>query len=397
MNAALSGLTVVDVTQVMAGPFCTQLLADFGARVIKVERPGTGDQSRRSMGYPMKGEDSAAFLAVNRNKQSVAIDLKTAAGRELVHRMTGSADIFVENFRPGVAAGLGLDYPTLSAINPRLVYASISGFGQDGPYVDRPGYDLIAQAMSGVMSVTGQPGTAPVKAGIPVGDLAAGLFAAFGILSALTARGPDGAGQHVDVSLLESAFALSIWETAELWSTGRTPGPLGSAHRLSAPYQALRARDGYLTVGANNDRQWRGLCATIGRDDLVDDPYYASNVDRMENRERLVVELETALKAGDVADWVTALLAAGVPAGPIYDYAQASADPHLRGRGMVATVDHPVEGIVQVLGIPVKLSATPGRVQSPPPLLGEHTRDVLRELGIAEDEITDLFGRGVVA
>lgn len=397
MDSALSDVTVVDLTQVMAGPFCTQLLADFGARVIKVERPGTGEQSRRSMGHPMKGADSAAFLAINRNKQSVAVDLKTARGRDLAQRLAGAADVFVENFRPGVAGGLGLDYPTLSARNPGLVYASISGFGQHGPYVERPGYDLIAQAMSGVMSVTGNPGDPPVKSGIPVGDLAAGLFTAFGVVSALHARGRTGLGQHVDVSLLDSAFALSVWETAELWSAGRVPGRLGSAHRFLAPYQALRARDGYLTVGANTDRQWRTLCATIGRDDLPADPRFASNADRLDNRETLQAELEATLRTRDVADWVADLVAAGVPCGPIQDYAQAAADPQLGARGMVATVDHPVEGTMRVLGIPVRLSATPGRVVDPAPLLGQHTRSVLAWLGLSERETDELFDQGVVA
>ncbi|HEX5493003.1 MAG TPA: CoA transferase [Mycobacteriales bacterium] len=397
MDSALSGVTVVDLTQVMAGPFCTQLLADFGARVIKVERPGAGDQSRRSMGHPMRGEDSAAFLAINRNKHSVAVDLKTARGRQLAQRMAGAADVFVQNFRPGVVGDLGLDYPTLSALNPGLVYASISGFGQHGPYVQRPGYDLIAQAMSGVMSVTGNPGEPPVKAGIPIGDLAAGLFTAFGVVSALHARGRTGLGQHVDVSLLDSAFALSVWETAELWSTGRVPGRLGSAHRVLAPYQALRARDGYLTVGANNDRQWRGLCATIGREDLLADPRFSSNTARLDNREPLAAELEATLRTRDVADWVADLLAAGVPCGPIQDYAQASADPQLGERDMVATVDHPVEGTMRVLGIPVRLSATPGRVVDPAPLLGQHTRAVLAWLGLSEREVDELFEQGVVA
>ncbi len=271
MTPPLTGLHVLDLTQVMAGPFCCQVLADLGADVVKVEPPGSGDQSRRSMGFRMKGEDTAAFLAVNRNKRSATLNLKDPRHRAAFHRLAGTADVLVENFRPGVTERLGIDYDTLAAINPRLIYASISGFGQTGPYAMRPGFDLIAQGVSGVMSVTGEPGGEPVKCGVPVSDLAAGLFCAVGILAANRARDSTGRGQHVDTSLFEGALALSIWETAELWATGRVPEPLGSAHRLTAPYQALRTRDGHITVGGNNERLWARLCAAVGREDLLED------------------------------------------------------------------------------------------------------------------------------
>ncbi|MGH3392673.1 MAG: CaiB/BaiF CoA transferase family protein, partial [Actinomadura sp.] len=244
MSLALSGLTVLDVTQVMAGPFCCQVLGDLGADVIKVEPIGSGDTSRTGMGTALPGGQSSAFLAVNRNKRSIAIDLKSPSGRAVFHRMAETADVLVENFRPGVTRRLGIDYEAMRAINPRLVYASISGFGQDGPYASRPGYDLMAQAMAGVMSVTGEAGGEPVKCGIPIADLSAGMFAAIGILSAHIAGRTTGEGQHIDVSLFESALALSIWETAELWATGQVPQAVGSAHRMSAPYQKLRTRDG---------------------------------------------------------------------------------------------------------------------------------------------------------
>jgi formyl-CoA transferase len=374
VNGALDGLRVIELTQVMAGPFCGQVLADMGADVVKVESPDGGDQTRASLG-------EAAFRAINRNKRSITLDLKQPDGQAVLHRLVERADVLLENNRPGVAARLKADYATLRALNPRLIYASISGFGQTGPYAQRPGFDLIAQGVSGIMSVTGEPDGEPVKCGVPVSDLSAGLFCAVGILSALAARERTGEGQQIDTSLWEGALALSIWETAELWSTGRAPQPLGSAHRLTAPYQALRTRDGHITVGGNNQRLWERLCAAIGREDLPGDPRFATNPDRMANRPALAAELESALAARDTAEWVEDLLAAGVPAGPIHDYAQAVDDPHTRAREMVVEMEHPEAGTVYGLGIPVKLSATPGSIRRPPPLLGEHTDEILAELG----------------
>ena len=378
--SALAGVRVLELTQVMAGPFCGQVLADMGADVIKVEPPDGGDQSRRSLGFAMRGEDTAAFLAVNRNKRSAAIDLKDPGQRELFYRLVKTADVLIENYRPGVAARLGVDYETLSDLHPRLIYASISGFGQTGPYAMRPGFDLIAQGLAGVMSVTGEPGGEPVKCGIPISDLSSGLFCAVAILSAYVARERTGRGQRIDTSLFEGALALSIWETAELWATGRTPEPLGSAHRLTAPYQALRTRDGHITVGGNNQRLWERTCAAIGREDLVEDPRFATNADRMANRADLVSELESALTARDTDDWVPTLEAAEVPVGPIHDYRQVFEDPHTLAREMMVEVEHPVEGTIKALGIPVKMSDTPGAVRRPAPLLGEHTEEILREV-----------------
>jgi crotonobetainyl-CoA:carnitine CoA-transferase CaiB-like acyl-CoA transferase len=374
----------------MAGPFCAQLLGDMGADVIKVEPPGTGDQARHAMGFAMKGEDTAAFLAVNRNKRSVALNLKDDGQRALFDRLAATADVLLENFRPGVTARLQIDYETLAARHPRLIYASISGFGQTGPNALRPGYDLIAQGMAGVMSVTGEPDGDPVKCGVPIGDLSAGLFCAFAILSAVIARERTGRGQHIDTSLFEGALALSIWETAELWATGRIPQALGSAHRLTAPYQALRTRDGHITVAGNNQRLWARLCAAVGREDLVDDPRFATNDARMANRPALAAELESALQHRDTDEWVQVLLDAGVPAGPINDYAQVFADPHTQARAMMVEMEHPVEGTVRGLGIPVKLSGTPGQIRRAAPLLGEHTAEVLAELGCSEEEIAAL-------
>jgi formyl-CoA transferase len=370
--SALAGVRVIELCQVMAGPFCGQVLGDMGADVVKVEPPGTGDQTRVGMG-------EHAFRAVNRNKRSVTLDLKHDADVATLHRLVAATDVVIENFRPGVARRLSADYETLRTLNPRLIYASISGFGQTGPYAQRPGFDLIAQGAAGVMSVTGEPGGNPVKAGVPVSDLSAGLFCAIGILSALHHRAQTGEGQRIDTSLWEGALALGIWETAELWVTGVPPRPLGSAHRLSAPYQALRTADGHITVGGNNDKLWRRLCAAIGREDLPDDPRFATNPDRMANRPALVAELEAALAARDTDTWVELLLDAGVPAGPILDYAQVVEDPHTRAREMVVEMEHPEAGTVRTLGIPVKLSETPGTIRRPAPLLGEHNDEVLRE------------------
>ena len=390
MTLALTGMRVLDLTQVMAGPFCCQLLGDLGADVVKVEPPGVGDQSRRSMGFSMKGEDTAAYLAVNRNKRSVELNLKHDASRAAFHRLAETADVVVENFRPGVTKRLGVDYETLRERNAGLIYASISGFGQTGPYAMRPGFDLIAQGMSGVMSVTGEPGGDPVKCGIPIGDLSAGLFCAVGILSAYVARARTGEGQYIDTSLVEGALALSIWESAELWATGNVPQAFGSAHRLTAPYQALRTKDGHVTVGGNNTRLWTRLCEAVGRPELVDDERFATNADRMANRAELAAELESALAARTTAEWVEALLEAGVPAGPINDYAQVFDDPHIRAREMVVEMEHPVEGTIKGLGIPVKLSGTPGSIRRAAPLLGEHTEEVLAEAGLSAEEIADL-------
>ena len=392
----LSKIKVLDLTQVMAGPFCCQLLADMGADVTKVEPVGTGDQSRHGMGFKMKGEDTAAFLAVNRNKKSVTLNLKEEKAREIFYRLAREADVLVENYRPGVTEKLGVDYETIKEVNPRLIYASISGFGQTGPYAKRAGYDLIAQGMSGVMSVTGGPGGDPVKCGIPIADLSAGLFCAFGILTAHAAREETGRGQRIDTSLFEGALALSIWETAELWAMNRVPQPFGSAHRLNAPYQALKTRDGYVTVGANNQRLWTRFCEVLDREDLTEDSRFLTNLDRMDHREELAAELESVLKKRDTDDWMEILMEKGVPAGPLYNYRQVFEDPHTQAREMMVEMEHPVEGIVRGLGIPVKLSETPGEVRSPAPLLGEHTEETLAGLGYSKAEIADLKEKEIV-
>jgi crotonobetainyl-CoA:carnitine CoA-transferase CaiB-like acyl-CoA transferase len=356
------------------------LLGDMGADVVKIEPPEIGDSTRRSMGFRLKGEDSPGFLALNRNKRSVALNLKDQAAREIFYALVKTADVLVENGRPGVAARLGMDYETLRKINPRLVYASISGFGQTGPWTQRPGFDLIAQAMSGALSATGLPGADPVKNGIPVADLGAGLFAVYGILSALMGREKTGEGQFVDASLFEAALGLSVWETTELWGTGQSPKPLGTANRMSAPYQAVRASDGYFVFGAANQRLWLAFLELADRQDLAEDPRFATNAARVNNNHELMEILRPMFAERTVDEWVEALLKAGVPAGPIYDYEQALASEHVAARRMVQDIPHPVEGSFKALGFPVKMSAHPQEVRYPPPLLGEHTGELVAEL-----------------
>jgi crotonobetainyl-CoA:carnitine CoA-transferase CaiB-like acyl-CoA transferase len=376
----LSGIRVLDISQVMAGPFCCMLLGDMGADVIKIEPPKIGDSTRHSMGFRLKGEDSPGFLALNRNKRSIALDLKNPADREVLYALVKTADVLVENARPGVADRLGMGYETLRAINPRLVYASISGFGHTGPWAQRPGFDLIAQAMSGVLSATGLPGHEPVKNAIPVGDLGAGLFAAYGILSALIGREKSGAGQFIDASLLEAALGLSVWETTELWGTGKSPQPIGTANRMSAPYQAIQASDGYFVIGAANQKLWLTFLEVIGRPELNSDARFSSNALRVANRVELIEVLKPTFVERTVHEWVEALLAAGVPAGPIYNYEQALASDHIAARDMVLNVPHPVEGSFRALGFPVKMRGTPQQVRHPPPLLDQHGTEIRNEL-----------------
>ena len=386
-RAALKGIRVLDLTQVMSGPFCTMILADLGADVIKVENPDRGDQTRKSWGYSVIGEDSRAFLSLNRNKRSVTIDLKNEEDRQTFLNLVRTADVVVENFRPGVAKRLGVDYETVREVNSRIIYASISGFGQTGPYAAYPGYDLIAQAMTGIMSVMGEPGGVPVKSSIPVADLGSGLFCAIGILAALIARGNDADGQYVETSLFEAALAMSVWESTEYWSTGESPQPLGSANRMSAPYQALATKDGYLTIGANNEKLWRKLCDVLGVPELETDPRFADNNLRMANRAELIPELERHFVLRSTDEWVVALLAEGVPAGPIRSYADVlTTDPHVKAREMIASFEHPVEGTTLVLASPLRLSGTPVTVRRPPPLLGEHNDEVFAEMSSSQAE-----------
>ena len=391
---ALDGLRVLDVTQVMAGPFCAMLLADLGADVIKVEPP-TGDSTRQMPGAV--AGDSPSFNAVNRGKRSIVLNLKTSGGRGAFVRLARSTDIVIENYRPGVMAALGLDYPTLSALNPRVIYASISGYGQTGPSRDKGGFDLIAQGVAGIMSVTGEAGGAPVKAGVPLTDLGAGLFAAVGILAALEARHRTGAGQHVDTSLVDAGVALSVWEATEYFSGIGVPQALGSAHRMNAPYQAIRCADGFITLGAANERLFRRLCEVLGHSEWSTMPEFADNASRVRNREALAARIESMTAEQPRSHWLALLEANDIPCGPINDYAQVFADPQVRAREMVVEVDHPTLGRLRTLGSPLKMSGTPPDVRRRAPLLGEHTDAVLREAGFSDQEIAALRDSGAVS
>ena len=392
---ALEGLRVLDQTQVMAGPFCAMLLADMGADVVKIEPPG--GETTRAMDLEAAPGVSAPFLAVNRNKRGLVLDLKRVEGVAILTQLVATADVLIENYRPGVARRLGVDYATLSAVNPRLVYCSISGFGQTGPYAERGGYDLIAQGMSGIMSATGSEGGAPVKVGVPITDLGAGLFAVFGILCAVRARRVTGRGQFVDTSLFEAGLALSAWEATEYWYTGQVPRGLGTAHRLNAPYQAFRASDGYFTVGAANDNLFPRFCAILGRDDLVEDPRFDSVAQRLRHRAELERLVEALTARQPRAHWLAQCEAAGVPAGPINTVPEALDDPHVHARGMVQELAHPDAGRVKGLGNPVKLSATPPAMRKAAPRLGEDTDAILAELGLDSPAIAALRAKGVVA
>jgi crotonobetainyl-CoA:carnitine CoA-transferase CaiB-like acyl-CoA transferase len=394
VKQALDGIRVLDATQVMAGPFCTMLLGDLGADVVKVEPPG-GDSTRTMAGS--QGNESAGFWSINRNKRGIVLDLKDPSGQRIFRSLAARADILVENYRPGTMDALGLGYSDLRKLNAGLVYASISGFGATGPYAQRGGFDLVAQGMSGIMSVTGEAGLAPVKCGVPLTDLAAGLLALQAILAAHIHRLRTGEGQHVDTSLLEAGIALSIWESAQYFSGGGIPEPMGSAHRMFAPYQAIRCADGYITLGAANKKTWARVAQALGRPDLVHKPEYADAGDRVRNRHDLAREIETVTVSRPREYWLGLLEEAGVPCGPILDYEEVFADPQVQARGMVQEMEHPSAGRIRVVGPAVKMSETPARLDRPSPRLGEHTEEVLREIGYTDEQVRALAASGAIA
>ncbi len=390
----LAGVKVLDISQVMAGPYACMLLGDLGADVIKIEPPGTGDQTRGSMGFKMKGADSLGFINMNRNKRSIALDLKSPAGKEVLLRLAHDADILVENYRPGALRRMGLGYDDLKAVNPRLVYTSISGFGQNGPWADRPGFDLMAQAMSGVMSVTGYPDSPPVKCGVPVADIGCALFAIYATLAAYIGAKNTGQGQYVDAALFDAAMAFSVWDICDYWGTGKPPEPLGTSNKMTAPYQAMACSDGYFVMGANNQKLWVQLCNLMQRRDLLDDARFSTIALRLANRAALQDELERSFREHPKDYWVQTLLDNGIPAGPILSYPEAFGSDHAKARGMRMEIDHPVEGKVPNIGFAVKLSGTPQQVRRHPPLLGEHTAEVLEEAGFSAAERERLQAQG---
>ena len=391
----LNGMVVLDLTQILAGPVCTMVLADMGANVVKFEKPNGGDDNRHS-GPPLVGEAPAGFMAVNRNKRSLVLDLRQDEGRNVFERMLQRADVVVENFRPGVMDRLGLGYSRLSELKPSIVYCTISGFGGSGPYRNRGGFDLVAQGMSGLMSITGHPDSPPAKVGVPITDISAGILAANGILCAYIYAKNTGQGQMVDTSLLEAGISYTVWESSGFFANGEIPGPLGSAHRVSAPYQALRTSDGYINIGAATQPTWEQFCRALELDELIEDERFKMPGDRKAREVELASLLEETLSRETTAHWMALLEQAGVVAGPIYEMDQVYQDPQVRDRNMLVDFEDPDLGTLHNIGIPVKLSETPGRIRRRAPFLGEHSREVLLEFGFSEAETDDLVHAGVV-
>ncbi len=392
----LQGMTVIELCHHMAGPTCGLMLADMGADVIKVEKSQGGDDTRRTI-PPAIGGESASFMMMNRNKRGVVLDLKTEEGAAILRKLVAKADVLTENFRPGVLERLGLGYEELRKINPGLIYASISGFGLTGPYAARGGFDLVAQGMSGLMSITGErPDGPPVKVGAPVCDITAGLLLALGICAAYSHRLKTGQGQRLDTSLMEAGITHTYWQSAIAFATGVAPRAMGSAHPLSAPYQAVRCSDGYINIAANTARFWEKMCAMIAAPELFADPRFQTNGDRMANLKALEAELNTRFEVDTCAAWLAKFEAEGIPAGPIFDVLEMHRDPQTIAREMVPSVEHPIAGSVQTIGLPIKFHQTPGKVASPSPLFGQHTAEVLAELGYSQADIEALGAAGAV-
>jgi crotonobetainyl-CoA:carnitine CoA-transferase CaiB-like acyl-CoA transferase len=395
-DGPLAGVTVLDLTRVLSGPYCTMLLADMGARVIKIEQPGRGDDTR-AWGPPFVEGESTYFLSLNRNKESVTLDFKHPEGRALLDRLIRRSDVMVENFRPGTLARLGLDHASLAPAHPRLVYASISGFGQDGPRAAEAGYDAVIQAEGGLMSITGPADGAPHRLGVAVADFISGLFAAQGVLAALLARASTGRGQLVDVGMLDAVTALLTYQAGSWFATGEVPRRLGNRHPSIAPYDTFTAADGEFVLAVGNDAQFRAFCDVIGEPALARDPRYAANAGRVQHYDTLQPLITDRLAHHPRAHWLARLTAAGVPAGSVRSVAEALGDPQLAARDMVVEVTHPTAGAIRQLGVPVKLSDTPGSVRCAPPLLGQHTEAVLAgDLGLDAARLASLRAAGVI-
>ncbi len=394
--APLDGIRVLDLSRVLAGPFCTMILGDLGAEVIKVERPGEGDDTRH-WGPPFASGESAYYLSANRNKKSVTVDLKTGKGAELVRRLAERSDVLIENFRVGGMAKIGLSYERVREINPGIVYCSISGFGQTGPRKDLPGYDFILQAMGGLMSFTGERDGEPMKVGVAIVDLMAGLYAAIAILAAIREKENSGRGQFLDLSLLDAAVAMLANVGSGYLVSGENPERHGNAHPNIVPYQVFRARDDYIAVGVGNDKQWRSLCGIAQRPDLAADPRFATNPERVRNRDVLIPILADLFASRDGEFWIREMWREGIPAGPINAVDKVFGDPQTRARGMEVAMDHPSIGTVRLIGSPIRFSRTPVRYRLHPPLLGEHTSPVLKDLlGMTDREIARLSEEGVI-
>jgi formyl-CoA transferase/CoA:oxalate CoA-transferase len=395
MSQVLKGIKVLDLTRALAGPYCTMLLADYGAEVIKVELPGTGDDTR-GWGPPFVQGESAYFMSINRNKKSLTLDMKNPRSKDILERMIRQSDIIVENFRPGAADRLGLGYEQVKKINPKIIYCSISGFGQDGPYRELPGFDQTLQGMGGMMSITGEPDGPPMKVGVAIADISGGMFAAFGIMLALFHREKTGKGQWVDTSLLDSQIAWLTYRAGEYFASGKLPEKVGSGHPMIVPYQAFKAKDEYINIAAGNDQLWKRFCKVINMENIMDDPKFATNAKRVENRKELIPILSKIIETKTGAEWLKLLEDAGIPAGPIYTLDKLFSDPQVLHRKMMVELTHPKAGKIKVTGVPVKLSEAPGEITAPPPLLGQHNKEVLKDLGYSAEEIEKLIADKVV-
>lgn len=395
MSGALSGVTVIDLTRVLSGPYCTMVLADHGARVIKLEHPVRGDDTRH-WGPPFLGAESAYFLSINRNKESVTLDFKQPEGQQILHELLATADVVVENFRPGTLDGAGFGAAAVMARYPRIVYCSISGYGQTGPRREEPGYDAVMQAEGGLMSITGEADGPALRLGVAITDIVSGLFAAQGVMAALIARQTTGRGQQVDIGMLDATAALLTYQAGNYFASGVVPARMGNRHPTIVPYESFHASDGEFVIAGGNDDIWRRLCTAIGRPELGEDPRYRTNKDRVMRYDEVRAELERALATRTRAAWVHELTAAGVPCGSVREISEVLADPQLTAREMVAEVQHPTIGPVRVVNSPVKLSETPPSVRIAPPTLGQHTTPVLHELGYATARIDALKSARVV-
>ena len=395
-SGPLAGIKVIELCHVMAGPACGLMLADLGADVIKVEKIPDGDDVRQSI-PPAVGGEPATFLMMNRNKRGIAVDLKTEDGKAVLRRLLKNADVVTENYRRGVMEKMGFDYEALKRENPKLVYCSISGFGRTGPYADRAGYDLVAQGMSGLMSITGEgPGRPPVKVGAPVTDITAGILAAMGVVAALHARAKTGEGQMVDTSLFEAGITLTYWQSAIALATGVAPGPMGSAHPLNAPYQAFQTKDGWINVGAANQNNWLRLIELLGGQELAEDERFRTNGTRIQNQVALADVLAPNFRKRTSAEWLERMEQAKIPAGPVLNILKMQGNEQTLAREMVVETRHTKLGAVKTIGMPVKFSATPAGVRRAAPLYGEHTREVLREHGFSDAEIDRMAKTGAI-
>jgi len=397
VTGPLTGIRVLDASRILAGPFCTMLLGDLGAEIIKVEMPGIGDGSR-AWGPPFIKGESAYYLSINRNKKSITINLKHPKGREIIYKLVEMSDVFIENFRPSVAEKLGVSYDKLKRVNPKIIYCSISGFGQTGPYKDKRAYDLLIQAMSGFMGITGEPNRPPVRIGVAIMDLGAGMYAAISILAALIAREKTGKGQKIDISLLDTGVSWLTYMAMNYFATGRNPPKMGSAHPNLVPYQCFEDKNGrYFAVAVGNDEHWKRLCKALELQDWIDNPKYATNAKRVEHRDEIVKALSELFKSKTREEWLKLLEEEGVPCAPVYEVSEALSNPQIIHREMVIEIEHPTIGKLKQLGTPMKLSETPCQIRYPPPLLGQHTKEILKELlGYSDEEIEELRKIGAI-